>query len=488
MNMDIANNESLITRIEECRKTAEALESTAEVRGGWTELIMQFGLDTVDRMNHLPAFEPDSASGLRLHGFSESGITLDEALEILKKDVFYNGLNPASGGHLGYIPGGGLYLSALADYMADVTNKYAGIYFAAPGAVRLENLLIEWLCRLFGFPETALGNLTSGGSIANLAAIVTARDTCNIQPENIRKSVIYGSEHMHHCLHKAIRISGLQYAVLRNVPLDDRHRMDAMALESMVKDDKAQGLKPFLIIGSVGTTDTGAVDPLVKLGQIAGANNCWFHIDAAYGGFFKLLPELNYLFEGIERADSIVIDPHKGMFLPYGTGAVIVKNGDALRKSHFYKANYMQDAHLNAEEPSPADLSAELTKHFRGLRMWLPMKVHGLEPFKACLREKYLLTRYFRQRLNEVNGFEMGPEPDLSVTYYRLKLKALEEENDELNLRLVEYVRNDGRVFVSSSVISGRVQLRLAVLSFRTTRQTIDILLEILVRFVGLHS
>jgi len=390
-----------------------------------------------------------------------------------------NGLNPASGGHLGYIPGGGLYLSALGDYLADVTNKYAGVHYASPGAVQMENMLIEWIRDMFGYPATTAGNLASGGSIANLSAIVTARDAKGISSKNIAQSVIYGSAHMHHCLHKAIRISGLNEAILRDVPLDANYRLDAAALRQMVAQDVAAGLNPFLIIGSAGTTDTGAVDPLNDLADVAQQHNCWFHVDAAYGGFFMLLDEVKHKFRGIERSDSVVTDPHKGMFLPYGTGALLVRDGRKLMESHYYVANYMQDTFQSKDEMSPADLSPELTKHFRGMRMWLPLMVHGAAPFKACLREKLLLTAYFRQQLAQHSAYQMGPVPDLSVTFYRI-VTANPADADAANHMLADAIRNDGRLFVSTSVIDNNVFLRLAVLSFRTHKFHIDLLLELL--------
>ena len=203
----------------------------------------------------------------------------------------------------------------------------------------------------------------------------------------------------------------------------------------------------------------------------------WFHIDAAYGGFFKLLPEFADLFDGAHLADSIVLDPHKSLFLPYGSGLVIVKNGKALHQSFHYMANYLQDAYVGTEDISPADLSPELTKHFRGLRMWIPLKLHGTDAFRACLEEKHKLTLYFHREVQKL-GFEVGPLPQLSVCIYRYV--DTDQDLNTTNETLWRRIVTDQCLFVSTTTIDGDFWLRLAVLSFRTHLEHIDLLLKLL--------
>ena len=179
------------------------------------------------------------------------------------------GINPASGGHLGYIPGGGIYTAAIADYLVDITNEYAGMYFASPGAVTMENKLIDWMKSIFGFPKTAIGNLTSGGSIANLIALTAARDKHKIKNSKIENSVIYVSNQVHHCINKALRIIGLEDVIIQHIDLDEYSRIIPEDLKTKIEDDKSKGLSPFLVIASSGTTDTGAIDPLQTIGEIA---------------------------------------------------------------------------------------------------------------------------------------------------------------------------------------------------------------------------
>ena len=468
-----------LNKLRELEKTSRLLEPNAEERKTVRDSVIDYTEKFINDIETIPAFnEGRKASEVFLHSpITETGIALPEIMDMLKSGMDEPALNPASGGHLGYIPGGGIYYSALGDYWADITNRYAGIFFAGPGAVRMENMLINWTAELAGYPKGSVGNLTSGGSIANLAAIVTARDCQNITSERVKKAVIYLSSEVHHCVFKAIRIAGLGECIVRHLQLDDGYRIKPAELEKQIEDDKKNGLIPFLVVASAGTTDTGSVDPLQAIGEIAQKHKLWYHVDGAYGGYFLLTEHGKKILKGIELSDSFAIDPHKGLFLPYGLGMVVVKNKEAMFNSHYYKANYMQDALAADEEVSPADLSPELTKHFRGLRLWLPLKLLGLKPFRACLEEKILLARYFYDEIKKL-GFEVGPYPDLSVVTYRFIPKT--GDANAFNKKLMEEVQKDGRVFISSTMLEDRFMLRLAVLSFRTHLSIIDYLLNIL--------
>ncbi len=467
-------------QIENLEKLAKQLEPGTETRRQWVGQVQEYTEQFLEGISDRKAYNNEGDhEGIDRVSFDSGGKSMEELLEVLAESLDKPGINPSSGGHLGYIPGGGVYPAALGDFMADVTNRYAGVYFANPGAVRMENKLIRWMAQLMGYPESAHGNLASGGSIANLIGITTARDARGITSAIVPKAVIYVNPQTHHCVHKAVRIAGMGESTLREVPLDERFRMQPDALRRMVIEDLEAGLHPFLVVASLGSTDTGAVDPMDKIADVAEEFGLWFQIDAAYGGFFVLVDELKDKFKGVERSDSFIIDPHKGMFLPYGVGVVIVKDTAQLNKTHYYRANYMQDALENAQELSPADLSPELTKHFRGLRMWLPMQLFGLEPFKAALKEKYLLTKYFYDRIQELS-FEVGPEPELSVAIYRYTSNDIDA--NIFNKALTKAVQEDGRIFISSTMIDGVFWIRLAVLCFRTHLREVDLLLEILER------
>ncbi|WP_299677015.1 aminotransferase class V-fold PLP-dependent enzyme [uncultured Dokdonia sp.] len=459
----------LVDRIIALEKISKELEPTEKERDLLNQEVQSYANRFIETLKTKPAFSEANVDSRKLKMGSEK-LSLATLLEVYGSEVADQGIKPASGGHLGYIPGGGIYTAALADFLAAFTNEYAGMYFGSPGAVTIENELLDWMKGVFGFPKDAVGNLTSGGSIANLVALTAARDKHQIKNEKVTKSVIYMSPQVHHCIHKAIRIIGLEDVQVRLLALDALSKIDPVQLEETIKQDLRDGLQPFMVIASAGTTDTGAIDPLHEIGVIAKRHKLWYHVDGAYGGFFILAEEKKTLFKGIEMADSLVIDPHKSLFIPYGLGAVLVKDKEAVFHSHHYTANYMQDALVDMQI-NPADVSPELTKHFRGLRLWLPLQLHGLKPFVACLEEKLLLTTYFRNKLEAI-GFRLGPEPDLSVSYFWYPVTQVEE--NKFNEKLMELMHQDGSVFLSSTRIDGRFVIRMAILSFRTKIDTID--------------
>jgi aromatic-L-amino-acid decarboxylase len=474
-------------RILQLEQASAPLEPTAALRSEWTDAVQAYAYDFIDGLPHAKAFVRQAEPGLGILEVPLDGHpkSMEAVLAVLKAKVPHEGINPASGGHLGYIPGGGIYPTALGDYLAAVSNEYAGVFYGGPNAVRMENALLRWMCGLLGYPADALGNLTSGGSLANLIAFVTARDAKGVTSARVTRSVIYLTAQAHHCVHKAIRIGGMGEAIVRKVPMDNRYRMNAHALADLVESDAANGLYPFLVVASAGTTETGAMDPLDAVADICDEHALWFHVDAAYGGFFMLADidnadgtTVKESFKGIERSDSVAIDPHKGLFLSYGLGAVLIKDVQAQLQSHYYRANYMQDSLSATEEYSPADLSPELTKHWRGMRMWLPLQLYGTAPFQAALEEKLLLCRYFYEEIQRL-GFDVGPYPDLSVCTYRYVPDRPEDANG-FNARLLEWVQQDGRIFVSSTTIDGVYWLRVAILCFRTHLREVDLLLEVL--------
>jgi glutamate/tyrosine decarboxylase-like PLP-dependent enzyme len=473
-------NKLMLDKIKELEKISRELEPNSAARKVARKKVIEYTEDFLDSIYSLKAFDftEEKGKGIFSSPISNTPVEIDEAIKLVFENVDTQGLNPASGGHLGYIPGGGIYYSALGDYMADITNRYAGIFFAGPGAVRMENMLIEWMNGIVGYSKEASGNLTTGGSLANLIAIVTARDAHKIKSKDIERTVIYLSEQAHHSIDKSIRIAGTGECIHRFIAIDEHFRIIPDELERLIVEDKKNGLIPWLVIAAAGTTDVGAIDPLDEIGDITNKYNLWFHVDGAYGGFFALTDHGKKLLKGIEKSDSVIIDPHKGLFLPYGLGVVLIKDKKHLYESHHYFANYMQDALKDADELSPADLSPELTKHYRSLRLWLPLKLLGVAPFRACLEEKLLLAQYFYDKIKNTKGFEVLLEPQLSVVVFRYIPES--GDVDAFNQRIVDEIHKDGRIFFSSTKINGKFMLRICVLAFRTHLATINLALEII--------
>ncbi len=465
-------------RLAQLERAARALEIDAASRAAALERVAAHAeayLARLERGAVLGAAGADDGwrGGLE---FDEQPSPIDDCLELLGRHVEPSGLHIGSGRFFAYIPSGGLYYSALGDFLAAVNNRYTGVGSAAPGAARLEGRLIEWLAGVFGYPEGADGDLTSGGSVSNLSAAVVAREAAGISSREVERTVVYLTAQSHHTFVKALRIAGLSECVVRRVPMDSGYRMQAEALEHSIRADRAAGLNPWLVLATAGTTDTGAVDPLPAIADIAAAERVWMHVDAAYGGAFMLCPEGRERLAGIERSDSLIFNPHKGLFLPGGSSVVLVRDRDHLRQAFRLRGAYMQDD--KEQERSACDRSPELTRPFRGLRLWLPLKLFGLAPFRAALAEKLELAHHFHARLSREPGFEVGAPPDLSVVTFRYRPER--GDADEFNRRLNEAIRADGQILLSSTTLDGRFVLRLAVLGYNTHFEEVELALEVI--------
>jgi aromatic-L-amino-acid decarboxylase len=379
----------------------------------------------------------------------------------------------AGPGYLAYIPGGGLFSSALAEFLARSVNRYTGLAGMAPELVAMEHGVLRWLCREFRLPGTAGGLITTGGSMATLSAIVAARH--DRLGEDFTGGTLYVTAHTHHCVAKAARVAGFPAARVRAVPVTEDLRMDPGAAARMIAEDRAAGLRPFFLVANAGSTDTGTVDPIRALGQLAAREDLWFHADGAYGGFFQLTERGRLALDGIEAADSIVLDPHKGLFLPYGTGVLLVRDVAPLGAAHSGGGSYLQDLDGDQGLPDFGALGPELTREFRGLRVWLPLRLHGVAAFRDALDEKLTLARDAYRDLAADPRLDVPWAPDLSVVAFRLR-----DGGDDANLRLLARINADGRIFTSSTRIAGRVTLRLCVLSHRTHRDHVGQALAII--------
>lgn len=388
-------------------------------------------------------------------------------LDYLFSEAVPRSYNTAGPGYLAYIPGGGLFDSALAAWIADSVNRYVGVFAAAPVLAQLEANVVAWFADIIGYPSTARGFLTSGGSLANFSGVVTARR--ERLPENFLDGVIYVSHHAHHSVLQAASMAGFPTSAIHVLPSDERFRLDIDALVTAVREDRAAGRSPFLVIGSAGTTNSGAIDPLDAMADVAAAENLWFHVDGAYGGFFAMTERGREALAGMERADSVVLDPHKSLFMPYGTGCLLVRDGGALHRAHSVRADYMPPMQDDADLVDFCQISPELSRGFRGLKVWLPMKRHGLEAFRAALDEKLDLTDWATTELASLPAVEIVAAPQLTVVAWRWRPESVVEGDlDELNRELMRRINSRNHVYLTGTRLADRFVIRICVLSFRT--------------------
>jgi aromatic-L-amino-acid decarboxylase len=407
----------------------------------------------------------------------ERGRSYDRLLRHLFGRVIPHSLNTASPGYLAYIPGGGLFHSAVADLIADAVNRYVGVWLAAPALAQLEENVVQWFCAMLGLPAGSGGLLTTGGSLANLVAVVTARRE-KLPPDFLR-GVLYASEEAHHSVRKAALIAGFPVERVRAIPTDHRFRIIPEAVAAAVAEDRAAGLSPFLLAAAAGTTSTGAIDDLSALADLAAREKLWLHVDAAYGGFFALTARGREALRGIERADSVTLDPHKGLFLPYGTGCLVVRERDALRRAHAVSASYLPPMQTEDGLVDFCELGPELSRDARGLRVWLPLEMHGAATFRAALDEKLDLAREAADVLRAMPEIEVVAEPELSLLAFRARCEGMSaEEADAWNRRLCAAVNERQRVLLTGAVVKGRFLIRMCILSFRTHRDRVAMALE----------
>jgi aromatic-L-amino-acid decarboxylase len=403
----------------------------------------------------------------------EAGRPAAELLDLLFERVVPKSFNTAGPGYLAYIPGGGLPHAAVADLIADAVNRYVGVFAAAPGLAQIESNVVRWFADLAGLPPGAGGILTSGGSLATFSALVAARR--DRLPENFFPGTLYASDQTHHALQKAAVLAGFPAENVREIPTDDAYRMRVPALAEAIAADRAAGRTPFFVGGNAGTTNTGAVDDLAALAELAARERLWFHVDGAYGGFFLLTGEGRRRMAGIERADSIVLDPHKGLFLPYGTGALLVRDVETLRRAHALSAEYLPSMQQDPDLVDFNMLSPELSRDFRGLRVWLPLKMHGIGPFRTNLEEKLALARHAARELSAMPDIEILAEPQLSILAFRLAPAGLDGAGlDRLNRELLDRINAKRRIFLTGTTLRHRFAIRICVLSFRTHRDRMD--------------
>jgi glutamate/tyrosine decarboxylase-like PLP-dependent enzyme len=473
--------DELRAEIERLRETAAPLEPDADERRAIGLQAVDHALAYWDQVEDAPSNRPWSeVFSQRLDPeFAEEGRDPAAVLDYVGACIDRPGFATTSPRFMAYIPGGGVPFSAFGDLLAATSNKYSGFASASPGAVRIENACVAWLANAIGYPADAAGTLTSGGSIANLTGIVAAREARDAEGGG----AVYVTRFAHYCVDKALHIAGRGRSPKRVIATDDRYRMSVEALEQALEEDRRNGVTPWLVIASAGTVDTGAIDPLPEIAELCHRYGAWLHVDGAYGGLFALCDEGRELLGGIEQADSVALDPHKTLFLPYGTGAALVRDGKLLQEAFSASGEYIRPLGESEVGPSPADLSPELTRHFRALRLWLPLQMAGVAAFRAAQAEKLALARYFHARLSEIDGFDPGPEPDLSVVAFRYLPKT--GEADKFNERLMRHIQEEGRVMMSGTRIDGSYRLRCAILCFRTHIEHVDDAIDAIVRGVA---
>jgi aromatic-L-amino-acid/L-tryptophan decarboxylase len=439
--------------------------------------------DFVDGLDEAPSINVDGVEPLvkeLLRPPSEEPGDFDARLAQFQV-AMGSAVETAGPGYMAYIGGGGMYTAAVAEYLTRATHRFTGLAGLAPALVAMEESVLRWLAGVFGLPSSSGGQITTGGSMGTLAALVAART--DRLGDHVSDGTLYVTEQTHRCVAKAARIIGLRPDQIRTVPSTPQLRMEPAAAEAMIRDDRARGRRPLLLVGTAGTPNTGVVDPLPTLAEVAQRHGLWFHVDGAYGGLFQLTERGAARLTGIQHADSLVLDPHKTLFMPYGTGVVLVRDRQTLHRAFAEEADYLQDLTDELGLPDYAYLGPELTREHRGFRLWLPLHVHGVAAFREALDEKLDLAQHAYQRLSAQPRLELAGRPDLAIVAFRLSPASRADAPawaEHANQELLERVNASKRIHISSTRLNGELWLRLSVLAHRLHRDRVDEAVDII--------
>eukprot|EP00756_Hemistasia_phaeocysticola_P061504 Hpha_TRINITY_DN497_c0_g1::TRINITY_DN497_c0_g1_i1::g.27549::m.27549 len=422
----------------------------------------------------------------------EPAASLAEVLALPLEVGSRGGMNHCAGGFMAFIPGGGCVYAALANLIADVMNRYTAVFLATPGMIQLEVNVLRWLTRLFDLPtDTGFGTFTSGASTSNMYALIAARRTHFGDSDDFRRGVIFTSNQAHYCIRKSAVLSGFHPRQIVEVPVDADFRIIPKELESAIAAARADGQVPLMVIGSAGTTNTGAVDDFAALHRIAQENQMWFHIDAAYGGFFYMTDRGRRALAGMGNADSIALDFHKSFFLPHGTGALLVRDRTKLKSAmDVSTGEYMpQVASDEGDFVNFFEYGHELTRPPMGFRVWLPVKVLGMGAFRAMLNEKLDLTTSMEAQVAKIPGVSLVVQSQLTTfafvaevpTGVRASVDALAVDSPDqikmansFNRLFVERINERKAIFLAGTLLHGKFVVRVTVLHMRSTSEIAD--------------
>ncbi len=380
---------------------------------------------------------------------------------------------------LAFVPSAPTFVAVLGDLLCAGTNFFAGVWLEAAGAAQVELIVLDWFKEFLGLPPETSGVLTGGGSEANLTALVVAREPLSYEERG--RAVVYATELRHWSADRAAKVIGLRPDQIRSVASDDELRLSPGALRRAVAEDRAAGLRPWLVFANAGATSTGTVDPLAALADVCRDEGLWLHADAAYGWSAVLTPEGKALLDGIGRADSVTLDPHKWFGQTFEAGCILVRDGGRLARTFSVQPEYMQDVAAGHDEVNFADHGIALTRRFRALKIWLSVKVLGVGWFRALVEHCVRLADYGQALLERSPGFEIVSPRRLSIVCFRYAPAGLpDEEVHRLNLAVVEGLRATGRAFLSSTRLRGRVALRFCFVNWRTTAADVDEVVRLL--------
>jgi len=445
------------------------------------ERMREIGYRVVDRLvEHLSTLpsQPVGAKGDQaalLAALSEPapehGTEFEAVLEQLECDVLRNTMHVNHPRFFAYVPGPSNFVSVMADALISGYNVFGGTWISGSGPAAVELAVIEWLRTACGFPQGAGGLFVSGGTMANLTALAVARHVA--LGDRMDGATVYFSDQAHSSLEKALRVLGVPSENVRKIACDAEYRLPVRELERAIEKDRVAGKRPFCVIASAGTTNTGAIDPLPELSRLCKDQGLWLHVDGAYGAAAVICDRGRELLAGLELADSLSLDPHKWLFQPFEIGCVLVRDVVQLRDTFLILPEYLKDTHQYSAEFNFTDHGLQLTRGFRALKLWMSIKVFGMAAFRAAVERGFALAEFTEARLRKMPGWEIVTPAQMGMVCFRYG-----GADDGAHFRLVQSILKDGFALITSTVLHGRTVLRTCTINPRTTEADIEATLE----------
>ena len=459
------------------------LDPSADELREWGNSVIQFMADYLGDLRDRNVYRHMFSRRIRDRVDStlpSKGTDFDDLLKVFSEAIVPFSRQNAHPRMFGYVQSPGTPLAAFADLLASTLNANLTVWRSAPAPVELERLTIDWIRQILGFNAEAGGLFVSGGSMANLAAIAAARQAKDCSSGRLR---IYASSETHFSIVKAAALLGIGRENVCHVAVDERFRIRVDDLIAKITADLEAGYVPFCVVANAGTVNTGAVDPLTEIRNVADRFQLWMHVDGSYGAFAVLAKSAGKLFAGIERADSIALDPHKWLYLPVDVGCVIYRAPEMARAAFAHEAEYTRIIGEQADEAFAFwDYGPELSRRFRALKVWMLLKGVGLDALGEAIENNLGCARHLESMVRASDDFEMAAPVALSIFCFRHVPVRLRSESsqaiDAFNERLLVALQRDGSSYLSNATLGGRFALRGCVLNYRTTLRDMEILLD----------
>ena len=466
------------------------LDPTPDEIGDWGNSVIQLMAEYLGGLRDHKVYRHISSRDIRDSldpALPTKGIDFDALLKVFRENIIPFSRQNAHPRMFGYVQSPGTPLAAFADLLASTLNANLTVWRSAPAPVELERLTIDWIRQILGFNAQAGGLFVSGGSMANLAAIAAARQAKDDSSGRLR---IYASSETHFSIAKAAALLGIGRENVRLVDVDECFKIRVDDLVAKITADLEAGYLPFCVVANAGTVNTGAVDPLAEIREIADRFQLWMHVDGSYGAFAVLAKSARKLFAGLERADSIALDPHKWLYLPVDVGCVIYRAPEIARAAFAHEAEYTRIIGEKADEAFAFwDYGPELSRRFRALKVWMLLKGVGLDSLGEAIESNLACARYLESMVRASDDFEMVAPVELSIFCFRHVPVQLRNKSpqaiDAFNERLLIALQRDGSSYLSNATLAGRFALRGCVLNYRTTLRDMEILLNDLRRVAG---